>query len=87
MEKLSENIKAKVSLIFAESECQVVLEELKNLTEYFEQTETQEFLEDDEELERIFSAILKLSKGNISDFNELIIQAKRDWRNIIYWSE
>lgn len=87
MKDLSQNIKAKVYSEFAESECHLVLEELKNLAEYFEKAETQEFLEDNEELERIFSGILKLAEGNISDFNELIIQAKKDWRNILLWNE
>ena len=46
MENISENVKAKISSVFTESECFTVLAELKNLTEYFEQTETQEFIED-----------------------------------------
>ena len=83
---ISENLKAKIYQDFSIPEQKEILEEFEKLGRLFAEWESKDFFVSNEN-ERIYFGILKLSDGKISDFHDLIKEAKIDWRNILYWSE
>lgn len=83
--QFSEIVEEKMQTEFSEFEQKIIREEFEKLYDYFNENETDEFLESDE-IERIHLGILILSEGKISEFRDAIKEAKSDWRNVIYWS-
>lgn len=78
---ISDKIEAEVKKTFSEPDVQIALEELKGLTLEHVMASSQK------NLDNTYLAILKLSKGEIARLKELVISAKKDFRDVIYWAE
>jgi hypothetical protein len=72
---------------------QIIVEKVRNNFPPEEQDEVLEILSFygrenfEREQERIFLAILNLSKGSLEAVWELVDTAKRDYRDVLFWSE
>ena len=78
---MNKAIKSIVDNDFSESDRGAVISELDSITLKHVMANSQQ------NLDNTWFAILKLSKGNLSEVKKLVKAAKEDFRDVIYWAE
>jgi hypothetical protein len=69
-----------ISSQFSKSDYEIVVSEMESITLDYVMASSQV------NLDNTWSAILELSKGNLSKLGELVNAAKIDFRDVIYWA-